>query len=61
VTLKRVPPTQPGDMESLAIVAVKGTAGEHTVTKDDVELQLCTLEGDEFWVDTGRFEINWAA
>jgi len=48
-------------MESLAIVAVKGTAGERTVTKDDVELQLCTLEGDEFWVDTGRFEINWAA
>lgn len=60
VTLKRVPPTQPGDMESLAIVNVKGTAGEHTVTKDDVELQLCTLEGDEFWVDAGRFEINWA-
>lgn len=59
VTLRRVPPTQPGDMESLAIVNVKGTAGEHAVTKDDVELQLCTLEGDEFWVDAGRFEITW--
>jgi hypothetical protein len=46
-------------MESLTIAAVKGTAGEHTVTKDDVELQLCTLEGDDFWVDAGRFEITW--
>ena len=30
VTLRRVPPTQPGDMESLSIVNIKGTAGEHT-------------------------------
>jgi len=59
VTLRRVPPTQPGDMESLAIVNVKGAAGDHQVTKDDVELQLCTLEGDEFWIDAGRFEITW--
>jgi len=59
VTLRRVPPTQLGDIESLAIASVKSTAGDHVVTKDDVELQLCTLEGDEFWVDTGRFEIMW--
>ena len=35
--------------------AINGTA----VTVSDLELQLCTLEGDEFWVDTGRFEVFW--
>ncbi|MFZ4764426.1 MAG: virulence factor SrfB, partial [Roseimicrobium sp.] len=59
VTLRRLPPTQPGDMEGLSIVNVKGHAGEHVVTKDDVELQLCTMESDEFWIDAGRFEITW--
>jgi len=61
VTLRRIPATKPGDIESLTIANVKGTAGNQAVTKDDVELQLCTLEGDEFWVDTGRFEIIWPA
>jgi len=61
VTLRRIPSTQAGDMESLAIVNVKGTAGDQTITKDDVELQLCTLESDEFWIDAGRFEIAWSA
>jgi hypothetical protein len=61
VTLKRLPPALPGDMESLTITKVTGNAGTEIVSKDDVELQLCTLEGEEFWVDAGRFEINWAA
>ena len=59
VTVRRVPPSQSGDVESLAIANAKGIVGDYLVTKDDVELQLCTLEGDEFWVDTGRFEIMW--
>ena len=29
------------------------------ITSDDIVLQLCTLEGGEFWIDTGRFEIQW--
>jgi hypothetical protein len=24
-----------------------------------LELQLCTLEDDDFWVDSGRFDIVW--
>lgn len=59
VTLKRVPPENPGDMEGLAIARVGGKAGDEPVTADDVELQLCTLESDEFWIDAGRFEVNW--
>ena len=26
---------------------------------EDLKLQLCTLEGGEFWIDSGRFEIQW--
>ena len=59
VTFRRVPAAQYGDLESLTITGVKGTAGSQSVTKDDVKLQLCTLEGDEFWVDTGRLEVRW--
>jgi hypothetical protein len=59
VTLRRVPPAQPGDFESLVISAVKAPPGHPPVTKEDVVLQLCTLEGDEFWVDTGRLEVRW--
>jgi len=33
--------------------------GEVEVTKDDLNLHLCTLEGGEFWIDSGRFEIQW--
>jgi hypothetical protein len=29
------------------------------ITSDDIVLQLCTLEGGEFWIDTGRFEVQW--
>jgi hypothetical protein len=25
----------------------------------DVELQLCTLDDDEFWLDSGKFEVLW--
>ena len=59
ITLQRVPPTIPGDIESLRISKAEGLLGGHAISLDDVELQLCTLEGDEFWVDTGRFEVVW--
>jgi hypothetical protein len=24
-----------------------------------LELQLCTLEDEDFWVDSGRFDVAW--
>ena len=38
---------------------VKALDGDVEVTADDLILQLCTLEGGEFWIDSGRFEIQW--
>jgi hypothetical protein len=29
------------------------------INSEDIELQLCTLEGGEFWIDSGRFEVQW--
>lgn len=59
VTLKRVPPQVEGDTESIEIVNIEGVIHNQSVMLFDVELQLCTLEGDEFWVDSGRFEVTW--
>lgn len=57
VTLRRVPPANQGESERLEIADVQGEVGGIPVTRDDVILQLCTLEGDEFWVDSGRFDV----
>jgi hypothetical protein len=61
VTLRRVPPTIDGDTESLEVVTVAGEVRGQSVETKDVELQLCTLEDEEFWVDSGRFEVTWPA
>jgi Virulence factor SrfB len=39
--------------------SLRALDGGVEVTKDDLILQLCTLEGGEFWIDSGRFEIQW--
>mgnify|MGYP006098450517 FL=1 len=32
---------------------------DEEISSGDIELQLCTLEGGEFWIDSGRFEVQW--
>jgi hypothetical protein len=69
VMFKRVPPQSPGAGESLAIVRAKGilernqpdgTREKIPVSENDIELKLCTLhQGDQYWLDTGRFEVIW--
>ncbi len=59
VTLQRVPPASVDELESLEIASVTGEVGGKAVSLSDVELQLCTLEGDEFWIDAARFEVVW--
>jgi hypothetical protein len=39
---------------------VKALDGDVQLDRADLELQLCTLEGGEFWIDSGRFEIQWS-
>lgn len=58
-TLYRVPSSEPNEIESLEITEVNATINGRAITMGDVELQLCTLEEQEFWLDTGRFEVVW--
>lgn len=59
VWLRRTTPRE-GNSEELEIVEVKGTVEGREITKDDVELKVCTLpQGAEHWLDTGRFEVRW--
>jgi hypothetical protein len=60
VTLRRVQADNPGDIESLEIADVEGEVAGKPLSLNDVDLQLCTLEDEEFWIDAARFEINWA-
>jgi hypothetical protein len=59
VTLRRQTRERADQIEGLELVAAEGDIDGKPVSRDDLELQLCTLEGDEFWVDTGRFEVFW--
>ena len=59
VLLRRVPSAKANEVECLEIVSVQGTVNGISIQTTDVELQLCTLEDDEFWLDTGRFDVVW--
>jgi hypothetical protein len=59
VTLRRVPASEPNEIESLEITNIHGHVSGRDVTTADIELQLCTLEDQEFWLDTGRFDVVW--
>jgi hypothetical protein len=59
VTFERHAAERPGETERLKLGGVNGTVNGKPVTLEDVDLQLCTLEGDDFWVDSGRFEVFW--
>jgi hypothetical protein len=69
VTLRRVAPAAAGEAESLEIVSATGTLKmtgpdglmqSRPISEKDVELKLCTLKhGERYWLDTGRFEVQW--
>jgi hypothetical protein len=58
VQLKRVIPERPELGESLELAGVSGQFNGNAVTLEDVELKLNTLINNEFWMDTGRFEVR---
>jgi len=59
VTLRRKPPLIEGQIEELQLVNVESVDGTRQIRLEDVELQLCTLEDEEFWLDSGKFEVVW--
>jgi len=69
VSFRRVPPRAPGAGESLQVVSGKGVLvrllpnGQKEsipISEKDIELKLCTLQhGNQYWLDTGRFEVIW--
>ena len=66
VTLRRIRKGACGSIEELdleKVETVDGTRAYQIRRLDgdggEVELQLCTLEDDEFWLDSGVFEVHW--
>lgn len=51
------------EIEELELIKVESPEGveykEYRINVD-VELQLCTLDDDEFWLDSGKFEVMWS-
>lgn len=43
----------------LEIVDCQALNSDEEITLAELKLQLCTLEGGEFWIDSGRFEVQW--
>ena len=58
VTLRRETPKDAA--ESLAVAGVRGADSQgKPITTDDIDLQLCTLPDNVFWMDNPRFNIRW--
>lgn len=57
VRLKRVPPKSAEESESLELTELQGV--RDPITKDMVELQLCTLQDSSFWMDRAAFKVRW--
>ncbi len=47
------------EIEELKLLKVESADGVEYKINIDVELQLCTLDDDEFWLDSGKFEVMW--
>ena len=46
--------------EALELVSAKNAQTGANIPLTDIQLQLCTLpRAEEFWQDTGRFEVRW--
>lgn len=46
--------------EALELVSAKNAQTGAAIPLTDIKLQLCTLpRAEEFWQDTGRFEVRW--
>jgi hypothetical protein len=59
VTLHRKYNENSEEIEELELVKVESADGIEFRLGVDVELQLCTLNDDEFWLDSGKFEVMW--
>ena len=46
--------------EALELISAKNAQTGSSIPLSDIQLQLCTLpRAEEFWQDTGRFEVRW--
>ncbi|MBF8296990.1 MAG: hypothetical protein HW389_3535 [Bacteroidetes bacterium] len=63
VTLRRitVEPSQDGHpgQENLEIIGVEGAFNGQSVSLNDVELKLCSMDSEEYWMEKGTFDIEW--
>jgi len=62
VAIRRILPENPGDPEFLEIDQLPGAprqAAGNAPRDQELELRLCTLDTDDYWLDAGRFEVLW--
>jgi len=62
VALRRVLPENPGDPEFLAVDFLDGEPVQgdaNSRNRQQLELRLCTLDTDDYWMDAGRFDVLW--
>ncbi|HVF70055.1 MAG TPA: virulence factor SrfB [Chthoniobacterales bacterium] len=60
VTLKRVPNETAGVVsETLVVEDVRAIGGNDAVALNDVALDVCTLGGEDYWLDNPRFSVSW--
>ena len=46
-------------VESLQITEVKGSFDGKPVSLSDVELKVCTIDSEDYWIEKGTFDIEW--
>ncbi|RYD83951.1 MAG: hypothetical protein EOP84_06850, partial [Verrucomicrobiaceae bacterium] len=59
VTLRRTPPGDFEDSEELQIESITSLDPKNSADWNDVTLDLCTLDAEEYWLDNPRFKVLW--
>lgn len=58
VTLRRARPDGDGYAEHLQLINVEGPSGHPPLAEGDIQLKLCTLETEDYWLDNPCFYIS---
>lgn len=62
VLVRRVIPDELADPESLEVDLLEAEAADansQPPKNSELELRLCTLDSDDYWIDAGRYDILW--
>jgi hypothetical protein len=58
-TFKRTAPQGDRGSELLTLVSAIDISTQHPISKDHLRLEICTIQNEEYWLDSPRFDIRW--